>query len=61
MTVPDCVTERGNISEGKPPNNDFTSVRVHNIWAVSIFKNLSRNFAKYLRELNYIIRDKIYT
>jgi len=50
MTVPDCVTERGNISEGKTPKNDLTSCNVHNICVVFMFFNqkicrdLSRGF-----------------
>jgi len=38
MNVPDCVMERGSISEGKTPKNDFTSLSVHNICVVSNFK-----------------------
>ena len=43
MTVADCVTERGNISEGKTPKNDLKSLSVHSICDESIFfkKNLS--------------------
>jgi len=37
MTVPDCVTERGNISEGKTPKNDLTPFNVRNIWVVIMF------------------------
>jgi len=36
MTVSDCVTKRGNISEGKTPKNDLTSFNVHNICVVFI-------------------------
>ena len=63
MTVPVCVTQRGNISEGKTPKNDLTSFNVHNISVVVIifFKYPSRPFARYLREPNDRIRDRIYT
>ena len=37
MTVPDCVTERGYISEGKTPKNDLTSFNVRNICVLSMF------------------------
>jgi len=36
MTVPVCVTERGNISEGKTPKNDLTSFNVNAICVVFI-------------------------
>jgi len=62
MTVPDFVMEKGNISEGKTPNNDHVSQRTQYLRRVHVsFKNLSRLFARYLREVNYRIRDKIYT
>ena len=60
MSVPDCAMEGGNISEGKTPLNDFTFLSAHNICVVSI-QNLSISFARYLREMNYLIPDKIYT
>jgi len=37
MTVPDYVTEGGNISDGKTPKKDVTPFNVHNC-VVSIFK-----------------------
>jgi len=36
MTVAVCVTERGNISEGKIPKNYLTSFNVHAICVVFI-------------------------
>ena len=46
MTVPVCVTERGNISEGKILKNDITYFNVHAICVVfiniiTVFKNPS--------------------
>ena len=60
MTVPVCVTICGNISEGKTPKNDFTTLSVHNICVVSISKILSRTFGSYRPDPNCRILDKIY-
>jgi len=34
MSVQDCATESGKISEGKTPKNDLTFLRVHNMCRV---------------------------
>jgi len=39
MTVLDCVTVGGNISNGKTTKNDLTSFNVHNICVVFMFFN----------------------
>ena len=37
ITVPDSVTEQGNIPERMTPKNDLTSFNVHNICVVFMF------------------------
>ena len=57
MTVAISVTERGNISEGKTHENDFTSFSVHNICVVSI-KNLWRQFVRFRHDLIIVFEIK---
>jgi len=59
MTVPDCVIERGNISEGKTPKKDLTFFNEHNICVVFIIQKSvvtvreisARNELSYLRRI----------
>jgi len=44
MSVLNCVTERGNISEGKTAKNDLTSFNVHNICVVFIIEKSVMTF-----------------
>jgi len=49
MTVSDCVTERGNISEGKTPKKYLTSLSIHNI---SVVTNFFQKFVVTAREVS---------